>query len=260
MEWNLRPARDMGSPTRKRLASPLRERSLGGLAINGAWRRLTRAYLAAMHRLRVTGRENLPAKGPFVMVANHASHLDALTLTSVLHGASGRQVYALAAADTFFTGVASSAFAAYAINALPVTRQGGGTGGGRAGMRAMRERLIEDGFVFVIFPEGTRTRTGALAPFRAGIGMLVAGTDIPVVPCWIHGAFEAWPATRKFPWSLPLALSIGPALRFARATDDVTGWNAVAAECEKAVRGLGDTFKASESSPTNQRKSEAPKD
>jgi 1-acyl-sn-glycerol-3-phosphate acyltransferase len=242
MEWKLKPARDIGLPTRERLASPLRERSLGGLAINTAWRRIVRAYLAAMHRLRVTGRENLPSIGPFVMVANHASHLDALTLTSVLRGASGRRVYALAAADTFFTGVASSAFAAYAINALPVARQGGG----RAGMRAMRERLIDDGFVFVIFPEGTRTRTGALAPFKAGIGMLVAGTDIPVVPCWIHGAFEAWPATRKFPSALPLAVSIGPPLQFARATDDLAGWNGVAAECEKAVRGLGDRFKAGE--------------
>src|SRR4029077_2292879 len=114
-------------------------------------------YLATMHRLRVTGRENLPRGGPFVMIANHGSHLDALTLTSVLRGAPGRRVYALAAADTFFTDVVSSTFAAYAINALPVDRQGGS---GRSGMRAMRQRLCEDGSVYVIFPEGTRTRTG----------------------------------------------------------------------------------------------------
>jgi 1-acyl-sn-glycerol-3-phosphate acyltransferase len=235
MEWKLRPARDMGLPTRERLASPLRERSLGGLAINAAWRRLVRAYLTTAHRLRVNGREHLPHSGPFVMIANHASHLDALTLTSVLRGAPGRRVYALAAADTFFTDVARSAFAAYAINALPVARQGGG----RAGMRAMRQRLREDGFVYVIFPEGTRTRTGAAGAFKAGIGMLVAGTDIPVVPCWIEGAFEAWPATRKWPRPARLALSIGPPLRFAEVSDDATGWSSVAVACEAAVRGLG---------------------
>jgi 1-acyl-sn-glycerol-3-phosphate acyltransferase len=234
MEWKLRPARDLGLSIRDRLTSPLRERSLGALAINAVWRRMTRAYLAAMHRLRVTGREHLPDSGPFVLVANHASHLDALTLTSVLRGAPARRVYALAAADTFFTNVATSAFATYAINALPVAR----LGGGRAGMMAMRERLREDGFVFVIFPEGTRTRTGELGRFKAGVGMLIAGTDIPVVPCWIQGAFDAWPAARKWPKALPVALSIGPPLRFTGVTDDIAGWNHVAAECEAAVRRL----------------------
>jgi 1-acyl-sn-glycerol-3-phosphate acyltransferase len=254
MEWKLRPARDHGLTPGERMASPLRERSLGGLAINAAWRRLVRAYLATAHRLRVTGRQNLPAAGPFVMIANHSSHLDALTLTSALHGAPGRRVYALAAADTFFTDVRSSAFAAYAINALPVARQGGG----RAGMRMMRERLIEDGFVYVIFPEGTRTRTGALAPFKAGIGMLVAGTDIPVVPCWIEGAFAAWPASRKMPRPVPLAVSIGAPLRFADISDDGVGWNGVAVACEAAVRRLGDAFKAAENSRPGLNKSESP--
>lgn len=236
MEWKLRPARDLGLPTRQRLASPLRERSLGGLAINAAWRRMTRLYLATVHRLRITGREHLPTAGPFVLVANHASHLDALTLTSVLRGPPARRVYALAAADTFFTNVATSAFATYAINALPVARQGGG----RAGMMAMRERLREDGFVFVIFPEGTRTRTGDIGRFKAGVGMLIAGTEIPVVPCWIDGAFEAWPAARKWPRASPVVLSIGPPLRFAGVTDDTAGWNHVASECEAAVRRLGE--------------------
>jgi len=245
MEWNLRPARDLGLSTRERLASPLRERSLGGLAINAAWRRITLAWLLTVHRLRVTGRENLPGNGPFVMIANHSSHLDALTLTAVLHGAPGRRVYALAAADTFFTGVAGSAFAAYAINALPVARQGGG----RAGLRAMRQRLREDGPVYVIFPEGTRTRNGMLGPFKAGIGMLVAGTDIPVVPCWIEGAFAAWPAARKLPRPLPVALSIGPALRFSKVTDNTTGWTNVAAACEDAVRRLGASVATSRHHP-----------
>jgi len=234
MEWKLRPARDHGMPARERLASPLRERGLGGLAVNAAWRRTIRAYLATAHRLRVTGRENLPATGPFVMIANHSSHLDALALTSLLRGAPARRVYALAAADTFFTDVWGSAFAAYAINALPVARQGSG----RTGLRTMRERLIQDGFVYVIFPEGTRTRTGAMAPFKAGIGMLVAGTDVPIVPCWIEGTFAAWPATAKLPRAKPVTVTIGPALHFADVRNDAAGWSSAAASCEAAVRAL----------------------
>ena len=70
--------------------------------------------------------------------------------------------------------------------------------------------------------------------------MLIAGTDIPVVPCWIEGAFQAWPAARKWPRALPVALSIGAPLGFADATDDADGWNRVAAACEAAVRHLGE--------------------
>lgn len=235
MDWNLKPARDLGLSTRERLASPLRERSLGSLAISAGWRWLVRLYLALSHRLRVIGRENLPRTAPFLLIANHASHLDALILTSVLRGPPARRVYVLAAADTFFTNIRQSAFAAYALNALPVTRQGDA----RAGMLAMRGRLREDGAVYVIFPEGTRTRTGTLGAFKAGMGMLVAGTNIQVVPCWIQGAFEAWPAHHKLPRPRPVKLLVGAPLRFPDAPDTAAGWRRVTEACEAAVRRLG---------------------
>ncbi|MBP0493614.1 lysophospholipid acyltransferase family protein [Roseomonas indoligenes] len=234
-DWNLRPARDLGLSPADRLKSLSREQGLVGLALNAAWRRSVRGYLAAAHRFRVMGRENLPAEPPFVLVANHASHLDALALAAALRGPAARRAHAMAAGDLFFAGPAVSAFAAYAINALPVWR-----GRSRRGdLDTMRARLVEDRLAYILFPEGTRSRDGAMAPFQPGLGMLVAGTDIPVVPCWLEGARDAWPAQSATPRPFcPLSLTIGPPHRFPDAANDKAGWQSVATTMQAAVRRL----------------------
>jgi 1-acyl-sn-glycerol-3-phosphate acyltransferase len=235
-DWKLRPARDLGLSPLDRLRSLGRETGLVGLAVNALWRRGLRAYLAAAHRLEVVGRENLPAGPPFIMVANHASHLDALALATALRGVPARRAHALAAGELFFGSAPASVLAAYAINALPVWR-----GRSRRGdLETMRRRLAEDGLVYILFPEGTRSRTGAMAPFQPGLGMLVAGTGIPVVPCWLEGAREAWPAQSRLPrLGRKLRLTVGPPLRFAGLGNDRAGWQAVASAAEAAVRALG---------------------
>ena len=230
--WNLRPARDLGLAPLDRLRSLGREQGLAGLALNTSWRKAVRAYLAAFHRFRVTGRENLPVEPPFVLVANHASHLDALALAAALRGLPARRAHAMAAGELFFGGPARSVLAAYAINALPVWRGRSR----RTDLGTMRARLAEDALVYILFPEGTRSRTGEMAPFQPGIGMLVAGTDIPVVPCWLEGARAAWPAESRTPRpGRSLHLTIGPPLRFPEARNDKAGWQAVASATEAAV-------------------------
>lgn len=245
MEWKLRPARDLGLPTGQRLRSLNREPGLVGVAVNALWRRLVRLYLRLFHRLSVTGVEHLPAAPPFVLIANHASHLDALTLASVLRGRSARSARALAAGDTFFTSTGTALLAAYAINAFPVwrgrTRQGD--------LATLRARLAEDVLVYILFPEGTRTRDGTMARFQPGLGALVAGTAIPVVPCFLDGAFAAWPPQRRWPRPGRLRLAIGPPLRFDAAANDRAGWVSVAASCEAAVRALSAAGPGSASPP-----------
>ena len=232
-DWQLRPARDHGLTLQQRLRSSGREPGLGGHLLGFFWRALVRGYLLAVHRLEVTGREHLP-NPPFVLVANHSSHLDALTLAAALPHRLARRAFALAAGDTFFTSLPGAAFAAYAINALPVWRKDTT----EADIDLWRARLLEDGAVLILFPEGTRSRTGAMARFRPGIGTLVAGHPIPVVPCFLAGAHAAWPPDRHLPRPGRLHLIIGPALRFADAPADRAGTIAVAAACEAAVRAL----------------------
>ncbi|WP_376089849.1 lysophospholipid acyltransferase family protein [Roseomonas sp. CCTCC AB2023176] len=232
--FDLRPARDHGLTPAQRLRSQVREAGLGTLALNGAWRVLTRGYLAAAHRLAVAGRENLPAEPPFVLVANHASHLDALALSSVLRGECARRAFALAAGDHFFTTTGGAAFAAYAVGALPVWRRRTS----RRDLETLRARLLEDRLVLILFPEGTRSRDGAMARFQPGLGALIAGTKAPVVPCWIEGAHAAWPATARMPRPRPLRLAIGAPLSFADVPNGRTGWESVTQAAEEAVRAL----------------------
>ncbi len=212
--WKLRPARDLGLPERERWQSLARERGLVGLAVNAMWRRVLRGYLALFHRLEVEGRERIPSP-PFVLIANHASHLDALVLAAALRGEAGRRAHALAAGEVFFGSGAGALFSAYAVNALPVWR--GRTR--RGDIATLRDRLVEDGLVFILFPEGTRSRTGGMGLFQPGLATLVAGTEVPVVPCWIEGAFACWPAQRRLPRPGKLLLRIGEPLHFTeRAT------------------------------------------
>ncbi len=94
--------------------------------------------------------------------------------------------------------------------------------------------------MLILFPEGTRSRTGAMARFRPGIGALVAGHRIPVVPCFLAGAHAAWPPDRRLPRPGRLHLAIGPALRFAATPSGRAGAIAVAEACEAAVHELRD--------------------
>lgn len=235
MEFRLRPARDLGLAPGERLRSHAREAGIGSLALRSLWRGGVGAYLQLAHRLEVTGRENLPAAPPFILIANHCSHLDTLALGSILHGEAGRRAHALAAGDVFFRTGATALFAAYAVNALPVWRKRT-----RAGeIATLRERLVEDRLVYILFPEGTRSRDGAMAPFQPGIGTLVAGLPVPVVPCRLEGCHAAWPAGRRLPRPGKVRLAIGRPLDFAGLPNARAGWVEAASACEAAVRALG---------------------
>jgi 1-acyl-sn-glycerol-3-phosphate acyltransferase len=233
-KWEYKPAADMGLPWRQRLGSLTRETGLLGLGARYVWRGLVRIYFRIWHRLRVDGRENFPREAPFIVIANHASHLDALALSICLPSRFADCIFPLAAGDTFFTGTGSSAFAAIALNALPIWR--GKTRPEH--LATLRERLTQQACIYILFPEGTRSRDGTMAAFKPGLGCLVAGTQIPVVPCHIDGAFHAFPPHAKLPRARPIAVRIGTPLRFAETTNDRADWHAIAVRAEQAVRKL----------------------
>ena len=82
--WQLRPARDLGMPFGESLASVRREPGLLSAMGYRAWGLVAGCYLQLRHRLAVVGREHLPAQSPFVLIANHTSHLDALVLCALV--------------------------------------------------------------------------------------------------------------------------------------------------------------------------------
>ena len=120
------------------------------------------------------------------------------------------------------------------VNALPFVRQTQV----RHSLEICGELLSNAGNVLIIFPEGTRSRTGDLQEFKGGIGVLVAGRDVPVLPCYLDGAFRAWPKGSRFPRPRKVRLIVGEPLNFARVVPDRSSSAAIAAELQFAVQEL----------------------
>jgi 1-acyl-sn-glycerol-3-phosphate acyltransferase len=230
-DWKLQPARDLGLTPLERARSPRRESGLVSSSIRQLWWATLRSYFAIWHRLTIHGRGNLPETTPFILAANHTSHLDALVLSAALPWNLRHRVFSLAAGDVFFESPFTSVFAANLLNALPVWRKK------RAdrSFHTLRQRLIEEECGFILFPEGARSRDGRMAPFKPGIGLLVAGTSAPVIPCHLSGCLEALPPGCALPRRRQIHLRVGPAIRFDKVGNDKEGWRTVAATLEAAI-------------------------
>ena len=228
--WDYQPVDDFDKTPMERLSTFPRQPDMLWYAVRFAAHIALRVWLKVWHRYRVVGREHLPKDVPFVMVANHASHLDALALLSALPLRSIQRTYPAAAKDYFFTSVTKVAFAAIVVNAMPFDRKDKP----RESIHLCRELLATPGHALILFPEGTRSATGEMAPFKPGIGYVTAGTNIPVVPCYLAGAFRAWPKGAWFARPYRLELRIGEPVTFAGESDP----KAVAASLERKVRDL----------------------
>jgi len=238
-DWQYKPAGDHGLKREESLKSLRREAGLIGTITQTAWRLAVRGYLRGYHRLKVEGMEHVPAKPSFVMVANHTSHLDALTLAAALPWPLRRFAFPIAAGDVFFETPAVALFSAMMLNALPMWRKSCGP----HAMQQLRDRLLSEPTIYVLFPEGTRSRDGSLGRFKPGLGMIVAASEVPVVPCYLHGAHAACPANRKMPLPLPLHLRIGAPLTFGSVKNERAGWQEIAGQLEAAVSALRDAGK-----------------
>jgi len=233
--WKLQPARDTGLTPSERLRSIRRESGLlERLAYHLSFS-ILRMYLATAHRLQIIGRQHLPAHGPFILAANHCSHLDAVTLVAAFRPRHRERAFPIAAGDVFFQTKAVSVFSAIGLNALPMWRKNCGP----HALADLRRKLEEEKCIYVIFPEGSRSRDGRMASFKHGLGMLVAGTRVPVVPAFIAGTFEALPPHRKIPRPARIKIVIGAPLDFATTPNNREGWSQIAQSVESSVSDLG---------------------
>lgn len=151
-------------------------------------RALAWLYMKVAHRARFEGSGHVPASGPALLVANHASFLD----PPLLGLASRRPCQFLARSSLGHLRPASWWLGN--VGTILIDRD--------APSHRVFEVLIEHlqrGELVTVFPEGTRSRDGRLAPFKRGLQLLVKRTGAPVVPAGIRGTFAAWPRHRRFP-------------------------------------------------------------
>jgi 1-acyl-sn-glycerol-3-phosphate acyltransferase len=193
-----------------------------------------RAWLRTYHRLEIHGQEHLPKDKSFVLVSNHTSHLDTLCLLAALPLRKLHRAFPAAAADYFFESVPRIWVAAVVVNALPFGRQTHI----KQSLVLCQQLLENPGNVLIIFPEGTRSTTGRMGKFKPGIGALVAGRAIPVLPCYLTGGFEAWPKGKLCPRPLKMRLRVGEPRSFASVIPGKEAAGAIAGKLEDAVRKM----------------------
>jgi 1-acyl-sn-glycerol-3-phosphate acyltransferase len=235
--WRYTPAADLGQPMSERLRQFPREPDMFVYALRSLVSLVIRAALRVYNRFDVIGAEHLPRNRSFVLVANHSSHLDAVCLLAALPFRQLHRAFPAAAADYFFQSVPRTWIASIVVNALPFAR----SAQVRQSMNICAGLLAMPGNVLIIFPEGTRSRDGALQEFKSGIGALVAGCDVEVLPCYLHGAFEAWPKGRRLPRPRKVQLVIGAPRNFAARGNDKAAISAIATELRAAVEQLAHT-------------------
>src|SRR5262249_7855483 len=144
------------------------------------------------------------------------------------------RIFPIAAGDVFFETPVLAAFAAGMLNALPLWRKKCGP----HEMPTLRKRLLEEPCAYILFPEGGRSRDGAMLRFRPGLGMLVAGPHVPGVPCHLTGCLEALHPEWKWPRPRRITMRIGEPVVFPEVQNDREGWIQIAAETEARVKAL----------------------
>jgi 1-acyl-sn-glycerol-3-phosphate acyltransferase len=178
----------------------------------------------------VVGRDHLSAlDGGFLVCPNHSSHFDTSTLRLAL-GPHFRHRLAIAAAADYFWSHRALGFIAGWLGSFPFNREGGG---GAESIKAI-ERLLGLGWGVLVYPEGTRSRTGAIAPFKPGPGLIAIRTGCQVLPVRIVGAHQVMPPGARRPRRAQVEVRFGQPIR-ANPGEDA---RAFSARLESVVRGL----------------------
>lgn len=139
-------------------------------------------------RIEFEGVKNVPRNGPVILAANHESYADPIWLSIPFRYPLRYMTWDQVFKVPLLGGLIRS------LGAFPVKVESGDRGALRTALAALRE-----GGTLVIFPEGGRTRTGKLMPFKPGVIRLALDADAPIVPVTIIGGYDAFAPHHWFP-------------------------------------------------------------
>jgi 1-acyl-sn-glycerol-3-phosphate acyltransferase len=194
---------------------------------------LARCLIRLYSRFEIYGLDNIPASGPVILAANHISNADPVLLAATMP----RPAVFMAKRELLrWPGMI---WVVRAYGSFTVRR-------GAADREAIRRALkaLGEGRVLGLFPEGTRSKSGALGEPFAGVGLLALRTGAPVVPIGIRGTELVSP--RKPLWKRPrVVVTIGKPIPSPRVTGAVRG--AARQHTERVMRAIAALL------PANQR-------
>ncbi|HET6281565.1 MAG TPA: AMP-binding protein, partial [Polyangia bacterium] len=186
----------------------------------------------------VVGANHIPNHTNFIVAANHSSHLD-MGLIKVALGEMGRDITSLAAADYFFRNKYRRAYFSNFTNLVAMERSG-------SIRRSMdtAEEVLRRGRSMVVFPEGTRSVTGAMADFLPSLGYLALRAEVGLLPAYVSGTYESLPKGAALPKGRKVGVAFGPFLSIEllkELTDGLAAqeaWRLVAAFTQRIVENL----------------------
>ncbi len=152
-----------------------------------------RIFGRSLSRVRLEGAvDQIPRDGPVILAANHASNLDAVEIGAWLIPRLGRRIHWLGKKELFAWPIVG--WTATHGGVHPVDRGG-------ADVEAFRlaQRILDEGQILFVFPEGTRSPDGALQEARDGLAALAIRSGAPIVPLGISGSNRVWPKGQRLP-------------------------------------------------------------
>jgi len=163
-------------------------------------------------KIEFHGVDNIPREGACIITPNHITYADPIWITIPMP----RRVYYMAWHKPFripVLGLLMRMFGAFPVN-LDVA----------ADASAQREaiEMIRSNRALVIFPEGGRTRTLKLMPFKMGAFRLALTHGVPIVPVTINGAETIWPVGKIFPRTGKLTITYHPPIEVQRLPEEAS--------------------------------------
>lgn len=147
-------------------------------------------------RPEVSGIENIPLEGPFILAGNHKSLLDIPLVACT----SKQEIHFIAKKELFEHKLA--AFTLKKLGAIPINRNQSDIKAIRASIEVLKNKEI-----LGIFPEGTRHKGEGLGQFKSGAAMLAVKGDCPIIPFGISGEYKL---------GKHITIQFGEAIRFRR--------------------------------------------
>ena len=162
-------------------------------------------------RIEFHGVDNVPSEGPCIIAPNHNTYADPIWITIPIK----RRVYYMTWDKIFEIPLLGSL--ARTFGAFPVKLES-------VDAKARREtvEMLKAGRALVIFPEGGRSTTGAIEPFKMGAFRLALAYGVPIVPVTIDGAFQIWPVGRVLPRPGKLKVTYHAPIAVERAPEGIT--------------------------------------
>lgn len=149
-----------------------------------------RCFFKAYNRLSVKGTENIPVKGQFILAPNHQSYMDAPIAMAGIPASVMNDCYFYATEEHVNNGFLR--FMAHRHNIIIMERKNL-----KNSILKLAE-VLKQGKNIVIFPEGSRTRSGRLSAFKKTFAILAKELNVPVLPVCIDGAYDAMPRGQHY--------------------------------------------------------------